>query len=147
MGNRGRAGQQRRSRVADLLTNISPAYAGEMGIMNTRKLCLFVLLALLQTACGKSARAAVTTESAQEVTGLLSETTAPLQTDTSDNEIPWNGPRRVYQLAQNAARGQLYKLEPVNDYLLIKIGEHDENENPYHFSIAFISSNWLHSTN
>ena len=32
MGNRGRAGQQRRSRVADLLTNISPAYAGEMGI-------------------------------------------------------------------------------------------------------------------
>ena len=88
MGNRGRAGQQRRSRVADLLTNISPA--------------------------------AVTTEPEQEVIRGISETTAPLQTDTSDNEIPWNGPRRVYQLAPNAARGQLYKLEPVNDYLLMK---------------------------
>ena len=49
-----------------------------------------------------------------------SETTALLQADTSDNEIPWNGPRRVYQLAPNAARGQLYKLGPVNDYLLMK---------------------------
>ena len=68
MGNGGRAGQQRRSRVADLLTNISPAYAGEMGIMNTRKLCLFVLLALLLTACGKSSPTAVTTEPEQAVT-------------------------------------------------------------------------------
>ena len=78
MGNRGRAGQQRRSRVAGLLTNISPA--------------------------------AVTTEPEQEVTRGISETTAPWQTDTSDNEIPWNGPRRVYQLAQNAAKGQPYKM-------------------------------------
>ena len=71
------------------------------------------------------------------------ETTAPLQTDTSDNEIPWNGPRRVYQLAQNAARGQLYKLGPVNDFLRMQIGEHYENKNFYPFRIAFISSNCL----
>ena len=120
MENGGRAGQQRRSRVADLLTNISPAYAGEMGIMNTRKLCLFVLLALLLTACGKSSPTAVTTEPEQAVTRGISETTALLQADTSDNEIPWNDPRRVYQLAQNTSKGQLYKLEPVNDYLLMK---------------------------
>ena len=56
MENGGRAGQQRRSRVADLLTNISPA--------------------------------AVTTEPEQEVIRGISETTAPLQTDNSDNGIP-----------------------------------------------------------
>ena len=88
MGNGGRAGQQRRSRVADLLTNISPA--------------------------------AVTTEPEQEVTRGISETTAPLQTDNSDNGIPWNDLCRVYQLAQNTSKGQLYKLGPVNDYLLMK---------------------------
>ena len=85
-----------------------------------RKLCIFVLLAFLLTACGKSSPTAVTTEPEQKMTGVISETTAPLQTDTSDNEIPWNGPRRVYQLAQNTSKGQLYKLEPVNDYLLMK---------------------------
>ena len=53
-----------------------------------RKLCLFVLLAFFLTACGKSSPAAVTTESAQEVTGLLTETTAPLQRDNSNNGIP-----------------------------------------------------------
>ena len=57
MGNRGRAGQQRRSRVADLLTNIPPHTQGRYAtyweirdddpinkngirLMNTRKLCL-----------------------------------------------------------------------------------------------------------
>ena len=85
-----------------------------------RKLCIFVLLAFFLTACGKSSPAAVTTEPEQEVTRGISETTAPLQTDNSDNGIPWNDLCRVYQLAQNTSKGQLYKLGPVNDYLLMK---------------------------
>lgn len=85
-----------------------------------RKLCLFLLLTLLLTACGKSSPAAVTTEPEQKMTGVISETTAPLQTDNSDNGIPWNDLCRVYQLAQNTSKGQLYKLGPVNDYLLMK---------------------------
>lgn len=55
--------------------------------MNTKKLSLFVLFAFLLTACGKSSPAAVITELEQEVTGLISETTALLQTDSSNNEI------------------------------------------------------------
>ena len=85
-----------------------------------RKLCIFVLLAFLLTACGKSSPTAVTTEPEQKMTGVISETTAPLQTDNSDNGIPWNDLCRVYQLAQNTSKGQLYKLGPVNDYLLMK---------------------------
>ena len=60
-----------------------------------RKLCLFVLLALLLTACGKPSPAAVTTEPEQKMTGVISETTAPLQTDSSDNGIPWNDPSSI----------------------------------------------------
>lgn len=60
-----------------------------------RKLSLFVLLALLLTACGKSPPAAVTTEPAQEVTREISETTAPLETDSPDNGIPWNDPSSI----------------------------------------------------
>lgn len=63
--------------------------------MNTRKLCLFVLLALLLTACGKSSPVAVTTEPEQEVTGALSETTARLQTDNAHNGIPWIDPSSI----------------------------------------------------
>ena len=55
--------------------------------MNTKKLSLFVLFAFLLTACGKSSPAAVTTEPEQEVTGVISETTALLQTDSSNNQI------------------------------------------------------------
>lgn len=60
-----------------------------------RKLCIFVLLAFFLTACGKSSPAAVTTEPEQEVTRGISETTAPLQTDGSDNRIPWNDPSSI----------------------------------------------------
>ena len=60
-----------------------------------RKLCIFVLLAFFLTACGKSSPAAVTTEPEQEVTSGISETTAPLQTDGSDNRIPWNDPSSI----------------------------------------------------
>ena len=63
--------------------------------MDMRKLCLFVLLALLLTACGKPSPAAVTTEPEQKMTGVISETTAPLQTDSSDNGIPWNDPSLI----------------------------------------------------
>lgn len=60
-----------------------------------RKLCIFVLLALLLTACGKSSPAAVTTEPEQEVTEALYETTDPLQTDSTNNVIPWNDPSSI----------------------------------------------------
>lgn len=60
-----------------------------------KKLCLFVLLALLLTACGKSPPAAMTTEQEQEVTRGISEITALLQTDSSDNGIPWNDPSSI----------------------------------------------------
>ena len=60
-----------------------------------RKLCIFVLLALLLTACGKSSPAAVTTEPEQEVTRGISETTALLETDSPDNGIPWNDPSSI----------------------------------------------------
>ena len=63
--------------------------------MNKRKLCIFVLLAFLLTACGKSSPTAVTTEPEQKMTGVISETTAPLQTDSSDNGIPWNDPSSI----------------------------------------------------
>ena len=63
--------------------------------MNKRKLCIFVLLAFLLTACGKSSPTAVTTEPEQKMTGVISETTAPLQTDGSDNRIPWNDPSSI----------------------------------------------------
>ena len=59
-----------------------------------RKLYIFILLALFLTACGKSPPAAVTTEPAQE-TGALYETTAPLETDSPDNGIPWNDPSSI----------------------------------------------------
>ena len=55
--------------------------------MNTKKLSLFVLFAFLLTACGKSSPAAVTPAPAQDVTGVISETTALLQTDSSNNQI------------------------------------------------------------
>ena len=35
------------------------------------------------------------TEPEQEMTGVISETTALLQTDSSDNEIPWNAPSLI----------------------------------------------------
>ena len=60
-----------------------------------RKLCLFLLLALLLTACVKSSPAAMTSEQEQEVPRGISETTAPLQTDSSDNGIPWNDPSSI----------------------------------------------------
>ena len=60
-----------------------------------RKLCLFLLLALLLTACVKSSPAAVTTEPEQEVTGVLSETTALLETGSPDIGIPWNDPSSI----------------------------------------------------
>lgn len=60
-----------------------------------RKLYIFVLLALLLAACGKSSPTAVTTEPEQEVTRVISETTAPLETDSPDNGIPWNDPSSI----------------------------------------------------
>ena len=63
--------------------------------MDMRKLCLFLLLALLLTACVKSSPAAMTSEQEQEVPRGISETTAPLQTDSSDNGIPWNDPSSI----------------------------------------------------
>lgn len=63
--------------------------------MNTRKIGLFVLLAFFLTACGKSSPAVVTTAHEQEVTEVISETTALLQTDSSNNEIPWNDPSSI----------------------------------------------------
>ena len=60
-----------------------------------RKLYIFVLLVLLLTACGKSPPAAVTTEPEQEMTGVISETTALLETNSPDNGIPWNDPSSI----------------------------------------------------
>ena len=60
-----------------------------------RKLCIFVLLAFLLTACGKPSPAAVTTEPEQEMTGGISETTALLETNSPDNGIPWNDPSSI----------------------------------------------------
>ena len=60
-----------------------------------RKLCLFLLLALLLTACVKSSPAAMTSEQEQEVPRGISETTALLETDSPDNGIPWNDPSSI----------------------------------------------------
>ena len=60
-----------------------------------KKLCLFVLLAFLLTACGKSSPTAVTTEPEQKMTGVISEITALLESDSPDNGIPWNDPSSI----------------------------------------------------
>ena len=100
-----------------------------------RKLCIFVLLAFLLTACGKSPPAAVTTEPAQE-TGALYETTAPLETDSPDNGIPWNDPsliggstwQEAYLSVIKCDRQQLL-VDPDNlrypEYTYIYLGIHD----------------------